>query len=131
VIRGCKDPKTAAITLDDGPSIYTPNFLDYFKNESLKATFFVIGTSVEKFPAFVKRVVAEGHLLGSHTWDHPGLPDLSDQKIEEQMNRTSALLRQIVPSYPITYMRPPFGAIDDRVTGKRELRLICPFKSHV
>lgn len=62
--------KIAFLTFDDGPSMYTPQILDILKKYNVKATFFVLGTSVESNPEYLKREVEEGHAIGNHTYSH-------------------------------------------------------------
>lgn len=65
--------KVVALTFDDGPNPYvTPQILDILKQENIKATFFLIGKWVEKYPELAKRIVDEGHLVGGHTYSHGG-----------------------------------------------------------
>jgi peptidoglycan/xylan/chitin deacetylase (PgdA/CDA1 family) len=61
---------TVYLTFDDGPSMQTPKVLDLLKAEGIKASFFVLGKMAEEHPAFLKRMVKEGHTLGNHTYDH-------------------------------------------------------------
>lgn len=63
--------KVAFLTFDDGPSKYTPQILEILKNNNdMKATFFVLGTSAEAYPEYLKREVKEGHTIGNHTYSH-------------------------------------------------------------
>ena len=63
--------KIAYLTFDDGPTtIATPTILDILKEEKVKATFFVIGKSVNKNPEIVKRAYNEGHYIANHGYDH-------------------------------------------------------------
>lgn len=62
--------KVAFLTFDDGPSVYTPRLLDTLAANNVHATFFVVGTNVEKYPNTVKREHAEGHTVGIHCWNH-------------------------------------------------------------
>lgn len=63
--------KVAFLTFDDGPSKYTPQILDILnENNNIKATFFVLGTSAESYPEYLKREVKEGHAIGNHTYSH-------------------------------------------------------------
>lgn len=68
-----------AMTFDDGPSAEcTPRLLDLLKARHLKATFFLVGKNVEAHPDLVRRIIAEGHEVGDHTWDQAQLSKLSD-----------------------------------------------------
>lgn len=62
--------KVVYLTLDDGPSPNTPQILQILKNESIHATFFVIGRQVEKYPEYLKQEKAEGNAIGNHTYSH-------------------------------------------------------------
>lgn len=62
--------KVAYLTFDDGPSLVTPKILDILSKENVKASFFVIGKSVEAHPEIVKRAYDEGHYIANHTYSH-------------------------------------------------------------
>lgn len=65
------DKKVAYLTFDDGPnSSVTPKILDILKSENIKATFFVIGKKVEKYPEIVNRAYKEGHYIANHGYSH-------------------------------------------------------------
>lgn len=65
------DEKIVYLTFDDGPTISaTPKILDILKDENVKATFFVIGKYVDKYPEIVKRAYEEGHYIANHGYDH-------------------------------------------------------------
>jgi len=64
------DKPTVYLTFDDGPSGLTPNVLDILAEENVKATFFVLGSLVERYPDATKRIVDEGHAIGNHSYDH-------------------------------------------------------------
>src|SRR3954462_7715615 len=67
-----------AMTFDDGPSPETtPRLLDILKQRNIKATFFMIGQNAERHPDIVKRILADGHEIGNHSWTHPQLAKLS------------------------------------------------------
>lgn len=69
--------RTIALTFDDGPDpTWTPQILDVLRRHDAHATFFVLGSKVAAHPLLVRRIVAEGHELGSHTYTHSNLADL-------------------------------------------------------
>ncbi|NLV39563.1 MAG: polysaccharide deacetylase family protein, partial [Bacteroidales bacterium] len=69
--RGDRADKLVTLTFDDGPDeVMTPKVLDVLQKHDIKATFFVIGSKVEKFPHIAKRIVAEGHTIANHTYSH-------------------------------------------------------------
>jgi peptidoglycan/xylan/chitin deacetylase (PgdA/CDA1 family) len=125
VITGPADARGVALTFDDGPSPQTTGkILDALKREGHKATFFVIGRKAEKHPDIVKRIVAEGHALGSHSYSHPRLFSLlSLSAVRVDLKRSLDVLEKITGQKP-TLFRPPIGHTNPRV-GKvvRELGL--------
>lgn len=67
------ESKVVALTFDDGPNPHaTPKILDILKSENVKATFFLIGKWVKKYPELAGRIVSEGHTIGGHTYSHGG-----------------------------------------------------------
>ena len=98
-----------AITFDDGPSVYTEEFLDGLKDRGVKATFFVIGKSAVSYPDIVKRESNEGHLVGNHTYNHVEITKIGDKKAREEIEKTNTVLKEMLGK-EIEYVRPPFGA---------------------
>jgi peptidoglycan/xylan/chitin deacetylase (PgdA/CDA1 family) len=108
------DGKWLAMTFDDGPSAEnTPRLLDLLKQRGIKATFFLIGQNAAEHPDLVKRILAEGHEVGNHSWTHPQLSKLSDERVTEEINKTQEAIRQACGLTP-TLLRPPYGAITQR-----------------
>src|SRR5712691_9554801 len=68
--RGRTDTASVALTFDDGPSEDTERILDVLGAHDVSATFFMLGRQVELFPQIARRVVAEGHDLGNHSYSH-------------------------------------------------------------
>ena len=84
--------KEVAITFDDGPDPeWTPKILDVLKQYGVKATFFLIGAEVEKYPGVAKRIFAEGHEIGNHTFTHPDISTISKRYFEVELNLTERL----------------------------------------
>ncbi|PBJ12649.1 polysaccharide deacetylase family protein [Flavobacterium sp. ACN6] len=109
----CNNPlekdKKIALTFDDGPSPYTLEVLELLKKYNAKATFFCIGTNIEKHPEIVKQIIAEGHLVGNHSYSHSKFFDFyTAKKITEEIQKTDALLEKFT-SKKITFFRPPYG----------------------
>ena len=70
-------PGKIALTFDDGPDpVWTPKILDILKQENVKATFFIVGENGQANPDLVKRIVAEGHEIGNHSFTHPNLAEV-------------------------------------------------------
>lgn len=101
--------KKIAITFDDGPNAdYTEALLEGLKERGVHATFFLLGKEVEKHPEIVEDIYEEGHLIGTHSYEHVNLCNLSDKKAIEQVDKTNEAIYKITGEYP-GYIRPPFG----------------------
>jgi peptidoglycan-N-acetylglucosamine deacetylase len=112
--HGRVDQPYIAMTFDDGPSAEnTPRLLDILKQRGIKATFFLIGENAQANPDLVKRMLAEGHEVGNHTWTHPQLSKLSDDKVKSEISRTQEAI-SAASGYTPTILRPPYGAITQR-----------------
>jgi len=100
-----------AMTFDDGPHPQnTPRLLDMLRERNIKATFYVTGRSVNLYPQITRRIVAEGHEIGNHTWTHPNLRKLSNTQVRSELNRTRDIIISTCGVKPRT-MRPPYGAL--------------------
>ena len=107
--------KAVALTFDDGPSPKTtPVALDLLKKYNAKGTFFMVGHAVEGNEDIIKRVIAEGHQIGNHSWDHPVLTKISLEKAKSQINDTTAALKK-ASGLDVHIMRPPYGAINETI----------------
>lgn len=101
-----------ALTFDDGPSAHTPRLLDILKKNNAKATFFIIGTSIEGKEDTIKRIVNEGHEMGNHSWSHRNLTKISKEEVTEQLAKTKNKLFEIT-GQDCLLARPPYGAVKD------------------
>ncbi|WP_026727253.1 polysaccharide deacetylase family protein [Flavobacterium denitrificans] len=109
----CNNPseteKKIALTFDDGPSIYTLEVLELLKKYDAKATFFCIGKNIEKHPEILKQVIAEGHLVGNHSYSHSKFFDFyTEPTIRKELQKTDQLLEKFT-SKKINFFRPPYG----------------------
>ena len=103
-----------AMTFDDGPSVgNTTRLLDILKQRNIKVTFFMIGPNVVAHPEIARRALAEGHEIGNHSWTHPQLSKLSDQRVTEEITKTQEAIKNATGFTP-TILRPPYGAITKR-----------------
>ena len=101
-----------AITFDDGPdNEYTPKILDILREHGVRATFFLIGHSVEKYPKVAKRIIAEGHAIGNHTYHHVNLANMAPWQVVTELEKANTVLAQVVNQQP-SAVRPPYGALD-------------------
>ncbi len=96
-----------ALTIDDGPHPEsTPALLDVLAAEGVSATFFLVGSGVERWPELVQRIVAEGHSIGNHTMHHRLLPLRTRSQIEEEIGRCQEILTRFGS---VRLFRPPHG----------------------
>ena len=104
-----------ALTFDDGPRrSTTTQLLDGLAERGVKATFFLIGEQVPGNEDLVERMDAEGHQIGIHTYQHVRLTELNTADFASQVDRTAALLRQLVDREGFA-LRPPYGMVDNGV----------------
>ena len=104
--------KTAYLTFDDGPdTVNTPAILDVLKAHGIHATFYVLGTMAEKNPTVLKRIFAEGHAIGNHSYDH-NYKDLYQSKDSfiAQMQHTDEVIFNILGVRPFI-IRAPGGTV--------------------
>jgi peptidoglycan/xylan/chitin deacetylase (PgdA/CDA1 family) len=112
--RRLTDAPTISLTFDDGPHpVHTPRVLDELGRWNLAATFFVIGREAQRHPELVTRIVAEGHLLGNHTFTHGEPSATSAEQFLEEVRRTRELLLRWTVE-PCRWMRPPKGDLTGR-----------------
>ncbi len=106
--------RAIALTFDDGPSPYTLQILDILESYDILATFFVLGQVISSYPEVLQRIVADGHLLGNHTWSHPYI-----------VNSEAEAYREIEPTAELIYdytrvrtqlFRPPGGYLNNALT---------------
>ncbi|MCU0517581.1 MAG: polysaccharide deacetylase family protein [Oscillatoria sp. Prado101] len=103
--------KVVALTFDDGPWPSTPAVLDILKRNSIKATFFWIGRHLQKYPDIARRVVAEGHAIGNHTWNHRYEP-VDQSTAAKEIGSTAALIYKIT-GVTTSLFRPPGGLLNN------------------
>jgi peptidoglycan/xylan/chitin deacetylase (PgdA/CDA1 family)/predicted small secreted protein len=113
VLQGSAGKREVALTFDDAPDdVFTPRVLDVLKREGVKATFFCVGNRIEAHPDVMRRIVAEGHVVGNHSYSHANLPKLSDKRFREEIRKTDRLIRQYT-GYTPSFVRPPYGNISE------------------
>ena len=119
-----RDKKLIAITFDDGPDKKCTNeILDILKEEDIKATFFVLGSRAEYYPETIKRIVAEGHQIGSHTYSHKHLKKLSEEEIQYEINITNQIIADIT-GVTVSAIRTPYGEVNDVIKRNANLPII-------
>lgn len=95
---------------------WIPNLLSALKEAEAKSTFFITGTWAKKFPDLLSSVLADGHEIANHGWDHPHLFGLSDSSIERLIHENEVLIRQLT-GVRTTLFAPPYGEVDQRITN--------------
>ena len=119
-----KNRKVVALTFDDGPNPTTTNqALDTLSKYGIKATFFVLGKNVSGNEGILKRMKADGHVVGNHSWSHPVLSKLSLDDAKKQITDTEDALTKVLGSSS-KLMRPPYGAITDDIRNSLDLSFI-------
>ena len=103
-----------ALTFDDGPSAHTQRLLDIFKKHGGKGTFFVIGNTLDNRQETLKRIAAEGHEIGNHSWNHRQFTTISTDEVKDQIMMTRAKIFDIT-GVDCTIVRPPYGACNDEI----------------
>jgi peptidoglycan/xylan/chitin deacetylase (PgdA/CDA1 family) len=106
-----------ALTFDDGPWYDTPRFLDVLEREHVVATFFQIGRQLDTYGGAVdKRMLADGDVIGDHTWNHPIVAG-AGLFAQTEIERTANAIRALTGFTPCLF-RAPYGA-----TGPALIRL--------
>ena len=104
--------KPIALTFDDGPWPHTTGqVLDILKKNNVKATFFVVGRQVQTYPQILKRIVADGHTLGNHTWSHQ-YHRYDSAGAAREIDRTTQLVYKLTGIETVLF-RPPGGILNN------------------
>lgn len=104
------DSKKVFLTFDCGYELgYTPAILDILQRQQIKAAFFITGHYIESQPELVKRMQAEGHLVCNHTWNHPDLSTIGQDKLKQEINRLDQTYQELTGVTMDKYIRPPMG----------------------
>src|SRR5271156_57347 len=87
-IRKTQDSGAIALTFDDGPNpAVTPALLEVLEQNSVHATFFVLGTRVRAFPELAVEIISRGHTIANHTETHPRLTFLPATRVRDELLR--------------------------------------------
>ncbi|MDR3508055.1 MAG: glycosyltransferase, partial [Caulobacteraceae bacterium] len=97
-----------ALTFDDGPDRrWTPKILKILKEKNAPATFFVIGKNMQAHPDLVQREIAQGMVVGNHTYTHPNIGILPVPEVNIELNATQRLF-EVITGKSMRLMRPPY-----------------------
>jgi len=107
--------KNISFSIDDAPGASNQEMRTFLSQNNIKTTFFVIGPNAQARPGDVLAIIADGHSLGNHTWSHPSLTRLPDERIKSELTRTDELIRRITGRGMAPNWRPPKGDINQRV----------------
>ncbi|WKV08126.1 delta-lactam-biosynthetic de-N-acetylase [Thermoanaerobacterium sp. CMT5567-10] len=114
IFTGDTTKKDIYLTFDEGyENGYTPKILDILKANNVKAAFFVTGPYIKEHGDLVKRMVAEGHIVGNHTVNHPSLPKISDEKVKSEITGLAEMFKSLTGK-DMHYFRPPMGEYSER-----------------
>lgn len=107
--------KVLYLTFDNGyENGYTGQILDVLKKEKVPATFFVTGHYLKSASDLVKRMADEGHIIGNHSYHHPDLTQVSDEKLKQELESVVTETEVITGKKGMTYLRPPRGIFSER-----------------
>jgi peptidoglycan/xylan/chitin deacetylase (PgdA/CDA1 family) len=120
--RGNLADKKIALTFDgDYLDNITSEILDILKQENIKCTIFLTGRYIQRYSDLVKRMVADGHEIGNHSWDHPHLttfeqnhlhqtrPEITSEKVQQELLKTAEFFRQVTGKSMAPLWRAPYG----------------------
>ncbi|MGW8824474.1 delta-lactam-biosynthetic de-N-acetylase [Paenibacillus lautus] len=115
VFMGDAEQKELYLTFDNGyENGYTSRILDTLKEKKVPATFFVTGHYVKTQEDLLKRMTAEGHIIGNHSWNHPDVTTISAEKLTEELERVKKEVMRITGQPDMKYLRTPRGIFDER-----------------
>lgn len=99
------------LTFDDGPDpVYTPLILDILAEHKVRANFFVLGETAARYPYLIGRMIAEGHVVGNHTYSHCHPWMITAQRARLEVSDATKVIRQITGQAP-RWFRPPHGRL--------------------
>jgi len=117
VWRGSHAARRVALTFDDGPDRdWTPRVLDLLAARRARGSFFLVGERAAQVPDAVRRMVAEGHEVGSHGWSHRSLWLCGPRRTADEIDRAHATLAALTGREP-RYFRPPWGMVNAAMFG--------------
>ncbi|WP_240375795.1 delta-lactam-biosynthetic de-N-acetylase [Bacillus piscicola] len=118
---GNTSKKELYLTFDNGyENGYTEKILDVLQEKEVPAAFFVTGHYLKSAPKLVKRMVHDGHIVGNHSWHHPSLPEISDERLEEELAKVKNEFKQLTGEEDMFYLRPPQGKFSEHSLAKTQ-----------
>lgn len=99
--------KVIALTFDDGPNEpYTSELLDFLKTKNIKATFFLVGKMINKYPETVKKIILNGHIIGNHSLSHQFSNYFKSLSLENQISQNQKIIKKLTGKEPKLYRSP-------------------------
>lgn len=112
---GTTDEKVIYLTFDEGyENGYSSKILDVLKEKNVTACFFVTKSYIERNQDLIKRMVAEGHVVGNHSVRHLSSPDLSDEEFKKELTDTADYFKEVTGQEMPKVFRPPMGEYSER-----------------
>lgn len=115
--------KYVALSFDDGPSKYTKEIVNYLNDNNCNATFFIIGEKISLYKDILLDIINSGNEIGNHTYTHPWLTQLTDEKIINEINNTQNELELLI-NYKPKLFRPSYGDINDKLRSLINLKTV-------
>lgn len=113
--------KELYLTFDNGyENGHTAKILDVLKEKRVPAVFFVTGHYIQDQPELLKRMVREGHIIGNHTWSHPNLTQISDERMIDELNQVKEKISTVTGQKEMLFLRPPQGIFNKRTLAVSE-----------
>lgn len=105
-----------ALTFDDGPNPeYTPLVLDVLKEYNARATFFLVGENIKKYPELTRRIISEGHRVGNHSFSHAEFAEIGTKALFHELHACDELLRPALDLGEKPIIRTPKGILNLKV----------------
>ncbi|RXJ00340.1 delta-lactam-biosynthetic de-N-acetylase [Anaerobacillus alkaliphilus] len=112
---GDTSKKELYLTFDNGyENGYTSQILDVLKEKKVPAAFFVTGHYLLDQPDLIKRMVDEGHIVGNHSWHHPSLAQVDDERLKRELEKVKTKYEELTGRNDMVYLRPPRGVFSER-----------------
>lgn len=116
ITRGDTSKKQVIFTFDGGSTIESSDkILEVLAKHHVKGTFFLTGKMIENHPDLVRRIASSGAEIFNHTYDHPDLTKIEEEKVIEELVKTESVLQKTAGVSSKPYFRAPYGARDSRV----------------
>ena len=116
VFKGKETGNHLALTFDDGPTEFTSQILELLQKHNVKATFFLIGKQIEKYPEIAQNILKNGHTVGNHTYSHTNkMGFLSKNEVLAEITQNQNTIKKHLKVTP-KWFRPPFGVTNPSIS---------------